>query len=462
MMYNHFEVIFFMNMTTLNTPLPEDLLKLKWNGQFKLMREMIDLRLEKDIPSQLKERLELEKELIQRLPEDFIYTKKQAVDLLKAKISDFTEDEFETLFKDNAFEWIFIEGEMYFKNNFFENLIKVRKNYADRLIEKENTSNTLLDDIIHKMKKEKDVYCKIHVKTSLKVDSAFQKPGKTIRIWLPIPKEYAQVEDFKLLKLSHKGIINDNEVDQRCVYIEKPYEKDEEFSVEYEFINHMHYEELNPDIVTSQHPDTCLEQQLPHIRFTEYLKSLTKEILGNETNPLLKAKKIYEYITSHVMYSYMRAYATLPCISEYALTGLKGDCGVQALTFITLCRIAGIPATWQAGLYTTPETIGNHDWARFYIAPYGWLYADCSFGGSAYRANNPERRDFYFGHLEPFRTPCSSKFQGEFVPAKTFLPNDPFDNQNGEMEYIDEAIPSKYILKETKKIDIHLLEKKNA
>ena len=51
-----------MNMTTLNTPLPEDLMKLKWNGQFKLMQEMIDLRLKKDIPAKLKERLELEKE----------------------------------------------------------------------------------------------------------------------------------------------------------------------------------------------------------------------------------------------------------------------------------------------------------------------------------------------------------------------------------------------------------------
>ena len=41
-----------------------------------------------------------------------------------------------TLFKDNAFEWIFIEGKMYLKDNFFENLIKVRNAYKDRLIEK--------------------------------------------------------------------------------------------------------------------------------------------------------------------------------------------------------------------------------------------------------------------------------------------------------------------------------------
>lgn len=462
LLYNQNEVILFMNMNTLNIPLPEDLMKLKWNGQFKLMQEMIDLRLQKDIPEKLKERLQLEKEILTRLPEDFIYTKEDAISILKSKIQDFKDEEFDTLFKDNAFEWIYIEGTMYFKNNFFENLIKVRKEYNARYIEKEKNTSTLLDDIICKMKKDKDVYCKIHVQTSLKVDPAFEKPGKKIRVWLPIPKEYAQVENFKLLNTSHPCIVNDNSVDQRCIYIEKEYEKGDTFSVEYEFINHMHYDELDPSLVTSEHPDICLEQQAPHVLFTDYLKSLAHEIVQDETNPLLKAKKIYEYITSHVMYSYVRAYATLPSIPEYVTTGLKGDCGLQALTFITLCRIVGIPATWQAGLYSTFDRIGNHDWARFYIAPYGWLYADCSFGGSAFRAENATRRDFYFGHLDPFRIPCSSKFQGEFVPAKTFLPNDPYDNQNGEMEYEDEAIPAQYILKETKKIDIHLLEKENA
>ncbi len=449
-----------MNMTTLNIPLPEDLLKLKWNGQFQLMLEMIELRLQKDIPSKLKERLKLEKEIISRLPNDFTYSKQEALDLLHEKIQDFSDEEFEDLFKDSAFEWIYIEKEMYFKNNFYDNLIKVRKNYADRVKDKEENKNTLLDDVMHKMKKEKDISCKIHIKTSIELEPSVQKPRKTIRVWLPIPKEYAQVENLKILNVSHKHIVNNNDVDQRCVYIEKEYEANDTFSVEYEFINHMHYEELNPNIVTLEHPDCCLEQQVPHIVFSDYLKNLTKEIIGNETNPLFKAKKIYNYITSHVMYSYMRQYATLPCISEYVATGLKGDCGVQALFFITLCRIAGIPATWQAGLYTTPESIGNHDWARFYIAPYGWLYADCSFGGSAYRANNEERRDFYFGHLDPFRTPCSSKFMGEFVPSKRFLACDPFDNQNGEVEYIDEPIDSQYILKKTEKIDIHILEEK--
>ena len=37
----------------------------------------------------------------------------------------------------------------------------------------------------------------------------------------------------------------------------------------------------------------------------------------------------------------------------------------------------------------------------------------------------------------------------------------PYDNQNGEMEYVDEAIPGKYIIKETKNIEIALLDGKN-
>lgn len=64
-----------MDIKTLNIPLPEDLMKLKWNGQFDLLKEMIDIRVKKDIPLQLKERLLLEKEIIDDLKREYIYTR---------------------------------------------------------------------------------------------------------------------------------------------------------------------------------------------------------------------------------------------------------------------------------------------------------------------------------------------------------------------------------------------------
>ena len=85
------------------------------------------------------------------------------------------------------------------------------------------------------------------------------------------------------------------------------------------------------------------------------------------------------------------------------------------------------------------------------MAPYGWMYADCSFGGGAYRAGAMDRWNFYFGNLEPFRVPCCSDFQHEFAPEKKFLRDDPYDNQNGEAEYEDRGLIH-HVDYETKKV----------
>ena len=152
------------------------------------------------------------------------------------------------------------------------------------------------------------------------------------------------------------------------------------------------------------------------------------------------ARRFYDYCTTVVTYSYMREYFTITQIPEYAGLNQKGDCGVQALLFITLCRCAGIPARWQSGLFVTPYSQGCHDWAQFYVAPYGWLFADCSFGGSGYRAGSTLLHEHYFGNLDPYRMAANSQFQWEFDPPKAQLRSDPTDNQRGEAEYEDRGL----------------------
>jgi len=141
----------------------------------------------------------------------------------------------------------------------------------------------------------------------------------------------------------------------------------------------------------------------------------------------------------------MRDYASLTNIPEFAAYNLKGDCGVQALLFITLCRIVGIPSRWQSGLVCNPYRLGAHDWAEFYIEPYGWLYADLSFGGMSLRLGELDLWNYYFGNIDPFRIVFNSNIQENFDVPKKFLRNDPYDNQHGEMEYADRGIyPDEY------------------
>ncbi len=432
------------DLKALVVPLPEDIEKLKWGGDFDRAKRVIRKRLSKDIPDMLKKRLELELEILDMLPSAYRYSKDEALDILRENIRDFKDEEFDELWEEDAMDWIYVDGEVHFRNNFLSNVMHTRSCFAERATDpkfQNDGDSQKLDQVIRSIKDNGSMTYYFRIRSSLKVDPEKAHIGETIRVHLPIPSEYAQVKSFKILDASESlKIVAPADTPQRTVYFEDKLSDDEEFFVEYEFENHVDYVETDPDKVYDAQPNFYLEEQLPHIRFTPYIKSLTDEVTGEETNPLIKARKIYDFITTHVMYSYMRPYFEITDIVEYAATGLKGDCGVQALMFITMCRCAGVPARWQSGLYCAPWDIGCHDWAQFYVAPYGWLFADCSFGGSAYRAGNEERRNFYFGNLDPFRIPANSEFQQEFIPKKLYLRCDPYDNQVGEAEYEDRGL----------------------
>lgn len=443
--------------------LPEDIEKLKWYGDFERAQRVIDMRLERDLPEALRKRLELEKWILERLPLEYIYTKEEALEQLRETLHEVTEEELERLRDEGAAEWIFVNGQVRYKDNFVENILKTRTELWPRLkdpsrVEGRVKGSRLLDDTVAAMKKKGGLAYRIRVRASLRTEKD-SREGAFIRIHLPVPVEQGQVKNVRILGTSMEPVcVAPKDYPQRTVCMETESKADQEFWVEYELENHTKYVNLNMENAFAGQPGgelaSFLGEQLPHIRFTPYLRDLTRQTVGDEANPLKRARKIYDYVTTHVMYSFVRQYATIENLPEYMATGLKGDCGIYALLFITMCRIAGIPARWQSGLYSTPLEIGCHDWAQFYVEPYGWLYADCSFGGAAYRAGAMERWDFYFGNLDPFRIPCCSQFQHEFMPPKSFMREDPYDNQVGEAEYEDRGLTDKEYRTEQKIVEI--------
>lgn len=423
--------------------LPEDIERLKACGQFDQALRVIDRRLEKGVPTALARRLALEKAILRILPEEYPYSYEEALRLLQGAFDGFTEREFVDLWEEDATDWIYREGKPYFKDSIVANLAKTRPHLAarakderDRIDREGNFS--MLDDTIAAMKRQGALAYRIRIRSQLRIRPEAERAGKVVRVYLPLPVAYAQVEAFRLIDASPApSLVAPADYPQRTVCFEGPLQAGQPYTVEYEYINRMRYVDPKPEAVYAAQPTFYTEQQPPHVVFSATLRGVTDEVLAGESNPLLRARRIYDFVTTRVMYSFVRPYLAITDIPGYCLTSLKGDCGIQALTFIAMCRYAGVPARWQSGLYANPLSIGNHDWAQFYVAPYGWLYADCSFGGSAYRAGNEERWNFYFGNLEPFRMPACSEFQHPFVPQSRFLRNDPYDNQSGEAEYED-------------------------
>lgn len=434
------------DIQSLQINLPEDILKAKWCGDFERAQRLIDVRLS-DIrtPKFLLPRLTLEKEILARLPLDYTYTISEATALVQKDIPDFTEAEFCELMDQGAIDWIYIHGTPYMAKRFYETLLKVNPLIARRAGKEGDfealPGTQLLNRNMREMQELGGVCRHIHIRAKLQIKDRAFRPGERVRVHMPIPASAVNMRNIEILSSSPEAVMMSAPSHaQRSIYFEETMQENHPFYVEYAYdclaLNHV----LDPNQVTGARSAFDTEEELPHIRFTPTIRALCEELKGNEENPLKIARLFYDFCTTLVKYSFMREYFTITEIPEYAALNLKGDCGVQALLFITLCRCAGIPARWQSGLYITPDSAGAHDWAQFYVAPYGWLFADPSFGGSAYRNGNLDRWNHYFGSLDPFRMVANSMFQQRLDPLKFQRRLDPYDNQVGEVEYDDHGL----------------------
>ena len=432
-----------LDMRYLNVPLPEDLMKLKWGGDYERLISVIDRRLaDETLPAPLRKRLQLERILAARIPSQYSYSYEEALELLRANIRDFKDKELETLWEENTADWIYINGRVQFHELFFENLMKTRDDYGARFLgtmEDNEKNAALLRENVRLMEEHggRTVHMRLLTRLSLTPEAEKACMGKTAHVYMPLPVEYAQVRNLRLLGFEGTAgepvSVDNGSYPQRTARFETVIRGGEVWQTEFEFDNETVFRNPDPSQVLFSQPSFYTGEEAPHIRFTPYLRELTRSVTEGEENPLLAAEKIYRFITSQVKYSFVRSYSTVEDIPEFTAANRKGDCGFQALLFITMCRIAGIPARWQSGLYATPLTVGSHDWAQYYVAPFGWLSADCSFGGSAFRQGDEKRRAYYGANLDPYRIPYASQFMHSFSREAEGLRDDPYDNQSGEV-----------------------------
>lgn len=443
-------------LKTLEYPLPEEVLKYKMCGDLAGAEKSIERWLARPVTEGLKTRLHLEKEMLKLLPAEFPYTQDQAVKLFRERVPDFCARDLERLDEEGLAEWIFLDGEKHYIHNIVRNIMDKDDEIRRRagVSEEQSEEEKNLAAAIAEMKEKGSLTKRFHLRTSVGLREECFCPGMDLKVHLPLPAELHQISDVKILAYSDcKATIDPADSLFRAICFEDYPAENKPYFVEYEYTVHSVYHDFSKEdrekaaAVFVNDPDACLYtgEQGPHIRFTPYLRELAAEIVGEERDSLAAAGKIYDYITTKVKYSYMKEYFLIPEIAQYCAGNLRGDCGVQALLFITLCRICGIPAKWQSGLYAIPGYVGPHDWALFYAKPYGWLFADPSFGGAAFHEGDEERRKFYFGNLDPFRMAANNAFAQPFACRKRFRPIDPYDNQSGEMESGERGFSSREV-----------------
>lgn len=127
-----------------------------------------------------------------------------------------------------------------------------------------------------------------------------------------------------------------------------------------------------------------LRADAPHMKVTDSLRKMAREVCGPETNPVHQARRLLDYVADTADH-----YSKNPNVpscgigdADNCLANGGGCCTDLHSLFIALARATGIPARLQMGYRLQPKNVGVETdpgyrcWAEYFIAGYGWIPAD--------------------------------------------------------------------------------------
>ena len=422
-------------------------------GNFTNATRLIDLFIaENDLPPATIYELNVRKDIMHRIRLDFRKNKEAVAEYIRTYFPDVNDEMLAQWENSYVLEYKIIDGEKWYYNraatNLFrlDNAAKARKEEVDT---SSATSTSILPvhlpeiiNILHKSGKTQAPPVKMRVKYALTLQPNAVPDGETVRCWLPYPREdHRRQSNIKLLSVNDSNyVISPSQYAHRTIYMEKIVHKDEplKFAIEFSYQHapewfNLQGKTVQPYDTQSELYKTFTAEHPPHIVFTDSIKAVSERIIGNETDPYQKMKKIFQWIDAFP-WSGAREYSTLKNIPQYVLENRRGDCGQVTLLFITLARYNGIPARWESGFTMQPGNLNMHDWSEFYIEGIGWIPMDMSYGINTF-ADNEVINCFYTNGIDAYRWIVNSDFSQPLFPNKIFFRSDDVDFQRGELEW---------------------------
>ncbi len=449
----------FLGGVAMSAVIPQAVQKLIDQGEFAKAREALrDAAEDMALSENDRQDLLWEAERLRRFPLDFDQKPADVLKQIQKDIPGATREDVDAWTKEGALESLVIDGTRYYYRRAVRNLFLINKKAMERRSPKSTerkppdvTEDGVVTDMrIHaknalearkKSSSSRVTPQRFRVDFTLAVKPGEVPKGRTIRCWLPFPKQCPTQTDILInSSVPEKAFTAPNECEQRTVYLELPSRGDEPttFSLSFEYTAWAFVEPVDPGRIkpydtNSETYQKYTAEKPPHIVFTPDIRNKAREICGNETNPYLKAKKIFEWVADNIPWSGAIEYCLVRNLSMRTYLRKTGDCGMQGLLFISLCRASGVPARWQSGWSLRPARENMHDWAQIYVEPYGWLYADPSHGFM--ESEDPEIKWFNFGNFDRYRLIVNSDYGMQLDPPKIHFRSDPVDFQRGEVEW---------------------------
>jgi transglutaminase-like putative cysteine protease len=421
-------------------------------GQFAKARGRIEeARGGRSLSDAQRRALDFEQERMRRILLDFKLTEEQAMARVREAIPDLRREEFVAWDAAGLLEHQVIDGRKLYFGRAPSNLFRLSRQalarrssppqWSDSPLEAAHPHHLEVVEAAVRSGSRSVAPRRVRITQSIVVDADAVPAGQLVRAWIPYPRAIrGQQEDIKYVASDPgRHWIAPETTQQRTVFFVKPAVAGTPtaFSVTYELTILAHYQPIDPGKVVPAQIDASLAphagERAPHIVFTPQIRRFSADVLQGETNPYRVAQKLFAAV-DRIPWAGAREYSTITSISDYALNAGHADCGQQTLLLMTLLRLNGIPARWQSGwMFSDGQYDNMHDWGWLYLAPYGWLPMDVTFG----RLDSPDPRvaQFYLGGLDAYRVAFNDDYSQPFVPEKQHFRSETVDLQRGEVEW---------------------------
>ena len=434
-------------------PAPAAIVAMVDRGDFQAANAAIDAALANAPDADTKRALDYERERMRRIRLDFPHDEAKVRADLKKAIPDLREAEFKAWDDGNLLEHMTFDGEKRYFQRAVSNLWRLSPEAVARRAEPPKFSDSPLESQHphHRAAREAALASgktevlpqRFRITQSLTVNADAVPAGETIDAWIPFPRAIAGHQDDIQLVTSTpvQHDLAPEAALMRTVHLQGKAEagKPTKFDVTYEVTISAQYHAVDPakvvalDDAQKRELAPYLSEERPHVVFTDAIRKLSADTVGDEKNPYAIARKLFALVDDHYPWAGAREYSTLPNIPDYVLHARHADCGQQTLLLITLLRLNGIPARWQSGMMFSDTDYWNlHDWGQVYIAPYGWMPMDVTFGRLK---GDPQLEWFYLGGLDRYRIAFNDAWGVDFTPGKTHFRSDNVDSQRGEAEW---------------------------
>ena len=391
-------------------------------------------------------------EISNRIKKDFTLSDSDVLHKLVKYDPEINVDKLRRLEEEHKIDARVLDGEKKYFKNCVGNLFRLDADYSRLKTQKEGhvTDSFPIFKLSHTAEviKKTDVLglivnpVRMKLTYTIRVHADAVPAGDTVRCWMPYPREnnLRQRDIHLILTDPTLNLVSPASDLQRSVYLEKIAVAHQPtiFRTEIEYTSFAQSFLLTPEMIKpyQKTTDTYKEftaERPPQIIFNKKIKALAKRILQNETNPLLQARKIYQWINDSVTWASALEYSIMPDIPGFVMENRHGDCGMQTLLFMTLARSVGIPVKWQSGWMLHPSEVNLHDWCEVWYEGIGWVPLDQSFG--LQNSTDPKIRDFYFTGIDAYRLIVNDDYGRPLSPAKKYFRSEPYDFQRGEVEW---------------------------